>query len=93
LGSVVGLSFCSTIVQQYLRTTLRTALHDNKDVDKIVEGVRQSLDYLKTLDPQIRALVRDCYGRSTGVGFASLVILMFLTLLSSFFIREQKLSR
>jgi hypothetical protein len=93
LGSVIGLSLCSTIVQQSLRTSLRSALHHGKDVDKIVDGVRQSLDFVKTLDPETRRLVRECYGHATNHGFSFTIVVVFLSLFSAFFIREQKLSR
>ena len=93
LGSVIGLSLCSTIVQQSLRTSLRSALHDSKDIDKIVDGVRQSLDFVRTLDPEMRQLVRACYSDATNKGFSFMIAVVSLSLFSAFFIREQKLSR
>ncbi|KKZ64109.1 hypothetical protein EMCG_01607 [[Emmonsia] crescens] len=93
LGSVMGLSFASTIVQQSLRTGLRSALGNNKDVDKIVDGVRQSLDFINTLDPQTREIVRNCYGNATNHAFGLSIILVFFTILCSLFIREKALSR
>ncbi|KAI9376688.1 major facilitator superfamily-domain-containing protein [Aspergillus egyptiacus] len=73
LGSVIGLSLTSTVVQQALRGRLRFALRDSKDIDRIVDGVRQSLDYIKTLDPIVAKIVRDCYGWATNKGFAFLI--------------------
>ncbi|KAI2830432.1 hypothetical protein CBS147320_5670 [Aspergillus niger] len=93
LGSVIGLSLSSTVVQQLLRERLHFALRDSKDIDKIVDGVRQSLDFIKTLDPTTGKIVRSCYGWATNRGFAFLVGVVFCALLSSFFIRERKLSR
>ncbi|KAL2371125.1 MFS multidrug transporter [Blastomyces gilchristii SLH14081] len=93
LGSVIGLSFASTMVQQSLRTGLRSALDNNKDVDKIVNGVRQSLDYINTLDPQTREIVRNCYGMATNHAFGLSIIVVFFTTLSALFIREKALSR
>ncbi|KAM0101271.1 hypothetical protein ACP6JE_004143 [Aspergillus fumigatus] len=93
LGSVIGVSLSSTVVQQLLRSQLRFALRDSKDIDRIVEGVRQSLDYIKTLDPTVARIVRGCYGWATNKGFAFMVAIVFFALLSSFFIRESKLSR
>lgn len=81
------------MVQQLLRSQLRFALRDSKDIDRIVEGVRQSLDYIKTLDPTVARIVRGCYGWATNKGFAFMVAIVFFALLSSFFIRESKLSR
>lgn len=80
------------MVQQVLRTRLISALHDSRDIDRIVEGVRQSLDYIKTLDPAVGKIVRGCYGAATNKGFAFMVGVVFFSLVSSFFIRERRLS-
>lgn len=93
LGSVIGLSLSSTVVQQLLRNKLKTGLRDSKNIDQIVEGVRESLDFIKTLDPATARIVRDSYGWSTNKGFAFLVCVVFFALLSSCFIREAKLNR
>lgn len=87
------MSLSSTVIQQVLRGQLRFALRDSKDIDRIVEGVRQSLDYIKTLDPAVGRIVRGCYGAATNKGFAFMVAVVFFALVSSFFIRESKLSR
>ncbi|KAJ5184896.1 Major facilitator superfamily domain general substrate transporter [Penicillium cf. griseofulvum] len=93
LGSVIGLSLSSTVVQQVLRSRLKSGLRDNKNIDQIVEGVRESLDFIKTLDPATARIVRDSYGWSTNKGFAFMVCVVFFALLSSCFIRESKLNR
>ncbi|KAJ5340629.1 hypothetical protein N7541_009753 [Penicillium brevicompactum] len=93
LGSVIGLSLSSTVVQQLLRDRLKTGLRDSKNIDQIVEGVRQSLDFIKTLDPATGKIVRDSYGWSTNKGFAFMVGVVFFALLSGCFIRESKLNR
>ncbi|KAF3480651.1 uncharacterized protein GIQ15_05998 [Arthroderma uncinatum] len=92
LGSVITISLSASIVQQYLRTSLRSALKGNKNIEEIVNGVRQSLDYIKSLDPQTREVVRDCYGRATTTAFTFMAGLVFFALVSAVFIREQKLS-
>jgi MFS family permease len=93
LGSVIGLSLGSTVVQQSLRDGLREGLRDSKDIDQIVNGVRESLDYIKKLDPDIAQIVRDCYGSSVNKGFAFMVVIVFFALFSAFFMREAKLTR
>lgn len=93
LGSVIGVSLSSTVVQQLLRDRLRTGLHNSKNIDQIVESVRKSLDFIKTLDPTTAKIVRDSYGWSINKGFAFMVGVVFFTLFSSFFIREKKLNR
>lgn len=93
LGSVIGLSLSSTVVQQALRDRLRWALRGSKDVDRIVDGVRQSLDFIKTLDPVVAKAVRGCYGWATNKGFAFLIGVVFFAFVSSTFIRERSLTR
>lgn len=81
------------MVQQLLRSRLRDALRNSKDIDRIVDGVRQSLAFIKTLDPAVARVVRGCYGWATNKGFAFMVAIVFFALVSSFFMREAKLNR
>ncbi|TAQ91243.1 hypothetical protein B7494_g459 [Chlorociboria aeruginascens] len=74
LGSVLGLSLASTVVQQSLRTQLRSSLDSGHDADEIVDRVRQSLDYIKELEPQTRSIVRLCYQRATSASFGMSII-------------------
>lgn len=89
----MGLSFSSTVVQQLLRNRLRFALRNSGDIERIVRGVRQSLDFIKTLDPAVARVVRDCYGWATNKGFAFMIGIVFFAFFSSAFIREKKLNR
>ncbi|KAF7714829.1 MFS-type transporter [Penicillium ucsense] len=93
LGSVIGLSLSSTVVQQLLREGLRESLRNSKEIDQIVEGVRESLDYIKKLDPQVAHIVRGCYGSAVNTGFAFIIAIVSLALFSAFFMREAKLNR
>ncbi|KAJ7907655.1 member of the major facilitator superfamily [Mycena leptocephala] len=58
LGSVVGLSVGSTLLQLSLRTSLRRALSDDVDVDEIIRRVRASLTYIDELDAVTAGIVR-----------------------------------
>ncbi len=69
LGSVVVLSLTSSVVQQSLRVQLRKHLNSGRDAEEIVRRVRESLDYVKTLEPAVRVSVRQCYANSTRNGF------------------------
>jgi predicted MFS family arabinose efflux permease len=93
LGSVMGISASSTVVQQSLRTYLIRGLGSGKEADEIVQRVRRSLEYIKTLDPEMRDIVRKCYGHAARDGFALMIGITFFAMVSSFFIREQRLSR
>ncbi|KAL8687885.1 MAG: hypothetical protein Q9218_006065, partial [Villophora microphyllina] len=56
LGSIVGLSLSATVVQQSLRNELQDRLNNGEDAEEIVQRVRQSLDYINTLPPDIKHL-------------------------------------
>jgi hypothetical protein len=91
LGSVLGLSLAATVEQQLLRDRLRAALHGSADIDRIVEGVRQSLDFINTLPSDLQAIVRKSYGWSTNLTFAVQMGITFFAVLSSVFIREKRI--
>ncbi|KAI9848942.1 MAG: hypothetical protein M1838_000322 [Thelocarpon superellum] len=93
LGSVVGLSLSATVVQQYLRAHLRAALENGKAADEIVRRVRESLDYINTLEPAIRDVVRVCYGEATRAGFLMNLIFASGAMISAVWILEKKLSK
>ncbi|KAG4435853.1 hypothetical protein IFR05_008679 [Cadophora sp. M221] len=93
LGSVVGVSLAATVVQQSLRTRLRDSLESGREADEIVEKVRQSLDFIKGLDPSVRRIVRACYQGATNAAFGMGIGIICLALVSACFIREKKLSK
>ncbi|CAG8980409.1 hypothetical protein HYALB_00003974 [Hymenoscyphus albidus] len=92
LGCVTGVSIASTVVQQRLRTTLREDLN-GRDVEEIVRRVRENLDFIKTLDPDVRVLVRGCYRAAVNSAFGAGIGIVCCALVASCFIREKKLSR
>lgn len=93
LGSVIGISLITTVVNQVLRTQLESKLGSGKEAERIVSGVRRSLDYIRTLDPEIAATVRECYAQATRDGFAFMIVIVLGSAISAFFIREKRLSR
>jgi MFS family permease len=93
LGSVVGVTISATVVQQTLRTQLKKNLNSRKEADKIVEKVRQSLDFIKTLEPGTRDIVRICYERATNASFGVSIGIVCLSLVAAGFIRETRLSK
>lgn len=90
---MIGLSLSSTVVQQLLRSHLLSSLPDDQDIDQIVKGVRQSLDYIKNLDPALAKVVRMSYGWSINKGFAFMLGLSAFGFVSSFFIKEKSIRR
>lgn len=95
LGSVVGLSLSATVIQQKLREALREALsgHGRHDADEVERGVRRSLAYIRSLDPELRRLVRRCYGRAVRNGYGLMIAIALGAMVSAYFIRERRLSR
>lgn len=93
LGSVIGISLGSTVVQQTLRTELLSKLSFTGKAEEAVERVRQSLDFIKDLEPDIKNIVVGCYARATTGAFGLSGGLLFLALLSAFFIKEKRLSK
>lgn len=93
LGSTVGTSFASTVVQQVLRNQLRASLDLGENADKIVERVRQSLDFIKELEPHTREIVIRCYENATTAAFGLTFTFVSLAFICSFWITEKKLSK
>ncbi|KAL9004997.1 MAG: hypothetical protein Q9188_002211 [Gyalolechia gomerana] len=93
LGSVVGLALSATVVQQSLRNQLQDQLNSGEDAEEIAQRVRESLDYVKTLPPDMRQIVRECYSHATRDGFGLMLGIVFFAMLSAYFIREKRLGK
>ena len=83
LGSIVGLSLTTTVVQQVLRVRLAQKLGNRDSGDQLAKQVRESLDVIKTLDPAVRDIVRECYGHAVRAGYGLLIGFVTLSALSS----------
>ncbi|KAH7014168.1 putative MFS multidrug transporter [Microdochium trichocladiopsis] len=88
MGSVLGVTVVSTIIQQGLRDllTVELAAH-GVDVDKIVDEVRHSLGNLRHLEPEIADIVRRCYGQAMNRGFLLILVAAALTFVPAAFIK------
>ncbi|KAL8935810.1 MAG: hypothetical protein Q9216_005245 [Gyalolechia sp. 2 TL-2023] len=93
LGSVVGLALSATVVQQSLRNQLQEQLSSGEDAEEIAQRVRQSMDYIKTLPPDMKHIVRGCYSHATRDGFGLMLGIVAFAMLSAFFIREKRLGK
>ena len=69
LGSVVGISIISSLVQAQLRSRLQASLGSSKEAEEIVRNVRESLDFIRRLEPDVAATVREAYAKSIRDGF------------------------
>jgi hypothetical protein len=93
LGSTIGISASTAVLQQVLRMKLAAELHDEGQAREIEEGVRLSLDYICSLEPGVAEVVRRCYSFATQHAFAPIALFAVLAVVSSIFIKEKKLER
>jgi hypothetical protein len=93
LGSVFGVSVSATLANQALRDRLAAALSSGDAAAEITERVRESLAYINTLEPNVRALVRACYAQSTRAAFGLEIGLVAGAAISAWMIKEKALSR
>ncbi len=92
LGSTTGVALSATASNQMLRAKLIQELGAGKDAEEIIRKVRQSLSYIRTLEPGVRDVVRRCYGASTRAAFALEVGLVAGAAVSAWFVREKALT-
>lgn len=91
MGSVLGLSIGSTLIQQTLRSSLRTSLAGREDIDIIAKRVRESLAYLDELDPSTRRIVVSSYERALFIAFCFTTLMGFCAAVSSLFVKAKAL--
>ena len=70
-------------MQQSLRNQLREKLKSGKDAEEVVRRVRESLDFIRGLEPEVREVVRACYGAATRQGFGLMLGIVSFAMLSS----------
>ena len=83
LGSVVGLSLAASVVQQSLKIQLQASIEGGNEIDDTVRHIRESLEYVKGLDPSIQDIVRHCYGNALIHGFIFMFGLVICAAISS----------
>ncbi|KAG9741510.1 MFS multidrug transporter, partial [Aureobasidium melanogenum] len=93
LGSVFGVSMSATLANQALRERLAAVLSNGDSAAEIAERVRESLAYINTLEPGVKALVRVCYAQSTRAAFGLEIGLVAGAAASAWLIKEKALSK
>ncbi|KAI8314515.1 Vacuolar membrane amino acid uptake transporter fnx2 [Colletotrichum sp. SAR11_59] len=76
-----------------LRTQLRVRLSDGEEARRIEERVRESLDYIRELEPGVQGEVRGSYQVATLGAMVPMTAFLVLAFASTFFIRERTLSK
>ncbi|KAL1611919.1 hypothetical protein SLS60_000142 [Paraconiothyrium brasiliense] len=93
LGSVFGVSMCATAFNQTLRKTLEAALSGDEHAKEIAERVRSSLAYFRSLEPELKEVVRECYSKSARAALAVSCGLVVGSAFFAWFIREKRLGK
>lgn len=93
LGSAIGVSVASAILQQVLRAQLASRLGSGDEAWEIERHVRESLDYIKELEPATAALVRRCYQVATIHVFGFQAVPLAFAFAAAFFIQEKSLGK
>ncbi|KAK1640567.1 major facilitator superfamily transporter [Colletotrichum phormii] len=93
LGSSIGISVCSSVLQQVLRTQLAARLSDGDEARRVEERVRESLDYIRELPPAVAGEVRSSYQVATLGAMVPMAALLVLAFGSTFFIKEKALGK
>ena len=88
-----GVSICATALNQVLRKSLQAALKGDKNAEEISDRVRQSLSYLRELDPALREIVVECYGKGVRAAIGVSIVLVLGSSVFAWFIREKKLGK
>lgn len=82
---------CATAFNQTLRRALEAALSGDKDAAKIAERVRSGISYFRSLDPDLKEVVKECYGQATRAALCVSVCLVAGSAISAWFIQEKSL--
>jgi hypothetical protein len=92
LGTVTGVSVGAMLMQGRLRAELMQRLGSGEEAERIVRGVRGSLEFIETLPEGTRVIVRACYRDAMQVAFGFAIVLAVCAVVSCAFIRERRLS-
>lgn len=97
MGGVFGISMSATVANGALREQLASSLPrlglDKAEAIEIADRVRQSLEYLRQLEPDVRSVVVKCYAKATSNAFAFQTILVVGSFVAAWFVREKGLNR
>lgn len=93
LGCAVGVSVGTAVQQQVLRARLADTLGDGEAARDIEERVRQSLDYIRELEPAVSRVVRRCYQDASVAAFVASAVFLVPGFIVSFYIREKKIKK
>ncbi|KAM0334283.1 hypothetical protein ACHAQA_001305 [Verticillium albo-atrum] len=91
LGSSIGISVSSAVLQQILRGELARRLGDG--AGDIIDAVRESIDVIRELPPAVAAEVRESYRVATVGVMAPTTAFLVLAFAATFFVKEKAMSK
>lgn len=93
LGSSIGISISSAVMQQTLRSQLAARLPNGDQAREIEDRVRESLDYIKELPPFLADQVRRSYQLSILAAFAPTLVFGLAAFVVTFWVKEKSLKK
>jgi MFS family permease len=90
-GSTIGITICSAVFHNVLRTQLWEVLGDRDGADEILPKIRDSLDYIKELPPSWKEPVLEICMQALRAVFITLFGVATMGALVSFFMKEHRL--
>lgn len=90
LGAAIGVSLVGLVIDQVLGLQLRAALDPDVAAD-LQNKIKDGLDFLKLLSPDLRATIRDCYSSGIQSGFGMCSALLAISALCVLWWREKKM--
>lgn len=93
LGSSIGISINSAVLQQVLRLQLSKRLNSGTEAREIEERVRRSLDCIKELPGQVAEQVRASYQMATLGALMPTLLFVTISFIVTFWVKEKVLKR
>jgi hypothetical protein len=90
-GSTIGITVCSAVFQNILKSELWDKFGDRDDASKIIRRIRDNFDEIKNLPPNWRQGVEHIYMDSLRGAFLTVLGLCVLAALASLAMREHTL--
>ena len=88
----MGASLCGILIQRVLDAQLHTHLEPH-EANRVVERIRQSIEYIKEFPEETRAVIRECYGAAVQAGFAMSSGVLAAVAFCVLFWKEKRLDR
>lgn len=93
LGSAIGISVSSAVLQQVLRSELAARLGGGEAAREVEEAVRKDLGAIRDLPVAVARQVRDGYRMALGAAAGPSVLVCALAVVATLFVRERSMRK